>query len=339
MDTAKWNVRFENLKEPEITRDAVQVTESKIMDDGGVVGDINVKLTKPKDEISYKVDIANNGTIDAEVNVMTIADLSDEEKKLIDFGVYYQNGSKILKYDLLEPGDKKTIIIKIRYKDDITEFDLPSEPLEIKLSCQIDYVQSDSDYVIKPNGNLETTQSILAEGSQYNHASTFYNGTIKKETVESITFVSTLKVPKDARTTAWDASLNKDGSVVAWYTDLDGNGLYEVNIGGNGKVYAPENSSNLFRYFTKLNEINFNNTFITNDKIYKTTNMRNMFGRCSSLENLNIINADFSNVSVFSDMLDYTPTSINIYVKDEAAKTFIQARKSDANVIIGAPTA
>ena len=42
MDTAKWNVRFENLKEPEITRDAVQVTESKIMDDGGVVGDINV---------------------------------------------------------------------------------------------------------------------------------------------------------------------------------------------------------------------------------------------------------------------------------------------------------
>ena len=50
----------------------------------GTVENINVKLTKPKDEIKYVVDIVNKGTIDAEVNIMTISDLTEEEKIRIE---------------------------------------------------------------------------------------------------------------------------------------------------------------------------------------------------------------------------------------------------------------
>ena len=73
MDTATWDVHFENLSDAKITRDAIEISKPNISLDKGTVENINVKLTKPKDEIKYVVDIVNKGTIDAEVNIMTIS--------------------------------------------------------------------------------------------------------------------------------------------------------------------------------------------------------------------------------------------------------------------------
>ena len=120
MDTASWDVHFENLSDATIVSGAEEIGKPKISDDRGTVQDINVKLKNPKDEISYTVDIVNDGTIDAEVNVVTMSDMTEEEKKLIDFSVYYLNGTKINKYDLIEAGKDMTIKIVVKYKDDIT---------------------------------------------------------------------------------------------------------------------------------------------------------------------------------------------------------------------------
>ena len=50
MDTATWDVHFENLSEASITRDAIEISKPNISLDKGTVENINVKLTKPKDK-------------------------------------------------------------------------------------------------------------------------------------------------------------------------------------------------------------------------------------------------------------------------------------------------
>ena len=71
MDTASWSVYFDNLSSAKITRGAKEVGKPNISTiDNGILENINVKLSNPRDEISYTVDIVNDGTIDAEITMI-----------------------------------------------------------------------------------------------------------------------------------------------------------------------------------------------------------------------------------------------------------------------------
>ena len=135
MDTASWSVYFANLSNAKITRGAEEEGKPKISHDKGIVQDINVKLSNPKDEISYTVDIVNDGTIDAEITMIKDIELTDAQKKVFEFKVTYTDTGEILKDgDLLPKDTTKNITINIKFRDDITEFDLPTESQTINLS-------------------------------------------------------------------------------------------------------------------------------------------------------------------------------------------------------------
>lgn len=112
--------------------------------------------------------------------------------------------------------------------------------------------------------------------------------------IHAITFTNT-KVPSGV--TAIDVSEMRDGSVMAW---LDGNDLYVTTPSGK-TLYAPEDCSLLFSYFTATNfalrEIRFNN-FDTS----KSTTMTGMFSACSSLKSLDVSGFDTSLVADMSGM-------------------------------------
>lgn len=135
--------------------------------------------------------------------------------------------------------------------------------------------------------------SILARGTTDN---TFLNGQLLKKNVESITFKNTTTVPTDALG-SWDASYEKNGSVNAWYYDSDSNGLYEVYIGGNGKVYANANSRYLFYNFTNLKTLDL--TYLDTSSV---TNMEEMFSGCSNLTTINVSGFNTSKVVNMSGM-------------------------------------
>ena len=205
MDTATWDVRFENLREAKIVRDAIEVDEPKITDNGGVVENINVKLTKPKDEISYTVDIVNDGTIDAEITMIKDIELTDVQKKVFEFKVTYTDTGEVLKDgDLLPKKTTKNITINIKFKDDITEFDLPTESQTINLSYQITYTQYDggnSDLPVGPNtgGEVEIVGNpVLTPGEiTFDSSTAFFNGTLARNKVESIDFLNSNVVPSE----------------------------------------------------------------------------------------------------------------------------------------------
>ena len=55
----------------------------------------------------------------------------------------------------------------------------------------------------------------------------------------------------------FDVSLDKDGSVLAWY-DKNGGGMYDLVIASDGKIRLPESSAGLFAGYTNAISIEFN---------------------------------------------------------------------------------
>lgn len=67
---------------------------------------------------------------------------------------------------------------------------------------------------------------LMAETS----GSSLFLGGPNRDSIESVVFASTNVVPSGVLH-SWDVSEDQNGSVMAWYTDIDNNSLYEVTIG------------------------------------------------------------------------------------------------------------
>ena len=167
------------------------------------------------------------------------------------------------------------------------------------------------------------TETIATPAREYpqNFLAAFEDGTtvfglsdIGRFDIESITFLDTLK---DMPAGAWDASADKDGSVMAWMNGVD------VFVAGEGGVTATS-CKNLFSGYECVKSINFNDCFYTDiavsmDEMFNlnynlteldlsffntsnVTNMEGMFWSCYSLKNCDLTSFDTSNVTNMNAM-------------------------------------
>ncbi len=113
---------------------------------------------------------------------------------------------------------------------------------------------------------------ILMEGSSGDEKTNYLRTNIKKQDIESLTFSNSLSGHAVNGTDCWDVSRDQDGKVLAWVTDSDSNGKYEMTIGADGIVYVSSGRS-LFHYLTNLNLLSGMNNIDTSN----VTNMRSMF--------------------------------------------------------------
>ena len=271
LDAAKWGIKFQNLSEPSIVGEASDAKTTKIEKDVSI-NDIKVTLSKPGDSVTYTVDLVNDGDINAKIENIEKTNLTEEQQKYIKFTVKYKENDTELKIgDILSKKEVKPLVIKIEYRKDLESSDLPKSAQGINLSYKLDFVQTDDKAVTTKN-----LKSTIVNGTK--GSGTFLNGTITKDSVESISFLSNNEVPTNV-IGSWDASQEKDKTVMAWYIDNDKNGLYEVYIGGQGKVIAPENMSYFFDSFSKLQTLDLN--FLDTSNV---TNMTAMFQNCSLLK-------------------------------------------------------
>ena len=72
----------------------------------------------------------------------------------------------------------------------------------------------------------------------------FFGTDVMRKDIEELTFSSSDKVPEEA-VQSFDLSEKQNKSVMAWYTDEDKNGLYEMTIGQDKGVVANSNSAYL----------------------------------------------------------------------------------------------
>ena len=143
LDAASWGIKFENLSDGEITGDATINDRAVIADDLVTINNIDVSLSTPGDSVTYTVDLVNEGTINAEIYSIETPTLTEEQERYISFKVTYDNGEEVKQGDILNSGTTKNLTIKIEFKKDITEEDLPKEAQEISLSYGLTFIQTD----------------------------------------------------------------------------------------------------------------------------------------------------------------------------------------------------
>lgn len=154
---------------------------------------------------------------------------------------------------------------------------------------------------------------------------------VRRENISAITIVDSKA--SSAPTTAvdgimpWDASLNRDNSVIAWL-ESTGNGMYELNIGGYRGIQINEgsylfanypnctaiNNTNLidtrnavsmhsmFKDDTNLTTLNLANVNTSKFVTTQITDMHSMFENCTKLATINLTYFDTTNVTDMSSM-------------------------------------
>ena len=164
--------------------------------------------------------------------------------------------------------------------------------------------------------------------------STFLGSDKLRSEFESITTLDNIEAPKNI--SSWDVSEEKNNGIIAWYTDEDNNGKYELYLAQDGGVVANPDSSYLFMNFNNVKSMdlsNFDTSKVTNmeSMFYYTkidnlnlssfntsnvTNMTNMFYGSSNLTSLNLSNFDTSNVTNMSGMFRETFKLTNIDLRE-----------------------
>ena len=122
-------------------------------------------------------------------------------------------------------------------------YGLPSEQTRPTHSPTEDCLMAESVAVLTESGTVETysVEKVIKEPVRMY----FYGSDILREDIEFMTITDTTDVPDNALGTM-DISEKQNGSVVAWYTDEDNDGDYEMTIGQEGGVVMNEDASYLF---------------------------------------------------------------------------------------------
>ena len=141
MDTAKWDIHFENLSEVKLGGFATETVKPTLA--ATKIGDYAVTLTRPGDSATYTFDVVNDGTIDAKLGTYTKsapvftatsttaaeADVATVQGNLIYKLTYTDTGVEVAQDDILGQGETKNLTLHIEYDKDATT--LPSAKVEI----------------------------------------------------------------------------------------------------------------------------------------------------------------------------------------------------------------
>ncbi len=300
LDAAKWGIKFENLSEPvsigtATTTGTAKIEESKSAEITG----INVSLSTPGDKVTYTVDLVNEGDINAKIDKIEKTALTEEQQKYLTFKVTDKDYNEVQEGDILSSGETKKLIITVEFIKDLTKEDLPTNVSTITLSYKLNFVQTEDDII------PTKSKPIMMKS---NKSKAFWQSTYNNK-ISTVDVLTNKTVPSNV-VESWDVSENQDGSVLAWIiNDTENSGMYRLYIGGDGGVYAPNDSRYLFGTYYQIGHTVYSGSFrntktmnLINLDTSKVTNMSYMFLNCLSLTNLDLSSWNTSNVTDMSYM-------------------------------------
>ena len=134
-----WNIHFDNIN---VKPGSVAGGTSTIGEDSAVVN-FQVPLNTPGDFYEFTVDVVNSGSIDAKIGSIINTGLTPDQRKYLEYTAVYSNGTEIRENDRLNANSSATILIRVKYRNDIEESDLPTEDQTLDLTFNLNYVQAD----------------------------------------------------------------------------------------------------------------------------------------------------------------------------------------------------
>ena len=158
--TNTWNIHFENLN---VTTGSVTATTPASIQSNNTSITYTINLNRPKDFYEFTVDVKNDGTLPGKVSISSLSGLDSTSSKIIDYTIKYINGNSVNVGDILNPRLKKTIRVRVFYKDEIDPEDFPDDDLNLTLTYTLQYIQSEEEELVAGNilQNLSKSNSCI----------------------------------------------------------------------------------------------------------------------------------------------------------------------------------
>ena len=174
VSSANWDIHLDNvvLNSSSATTVAPTITDSK-------TATFSTTLSKPGDFYEFTIDVVNNGSIDAMIDSVTkTPELTDTQKKYLNYIVEYQNGESITTKQLVSKNSYVRLKVKVEFRKDLTASDLPTASETLDLAFTVNYTQADetgtnvTDNGVKKvldiiSGDLNTVGSEVAIGDEH----------------------------------------------------------------------------------------------------------------------------------------------------------------------------
>jgi len=320
---AYWQLTHKQTGNNELTAGCFEVTFEETGSDIVLTNTFPIIDEEGLQQVPYKFKIKNTCTIAAQYNITlnsfgTTNVMADSSIKYA-FGLSNKNKSTYDKKILTTAQENidtsnidlndliKSYIIESGYLrvGEEKEFSLYLWMDELADNDQMSKIFSAKIYVTSVATNnlpmvylMETPEDVIDEkGGVY---AKFLGSSLKKDLIESITFVDSKTIPASA-IASWDVSYDNSKEIMAWYTDTDSNGLYEVYVGQDGGVIANPNSAHLLSNLKAVTSLSLDNLDTS-----KVTNMSKFFYNSTIISNLNISSLNTANVIDMSYMFHNT---------------------------------
>ena len=157
--SSNWDVHFSN---PKVTNGSATTTVPSIITSSTV--EFSTTLNMPGDFYEFTVDVVNAGSIDAMIeNVVKTPELTTEQAKFLKYEVSYQNGESITTKQLLAKDTTMPIKVRVEYRKDLSNTDLPTSQVVLDLALTLEYIQSDgTGTTVKDNGVQKKIINIIS---------------------------------------------------------------------------------------------------------------------------------------------------------------------------------
>ena len=162
VSAADWDIYLNN---PRVTNGSATTNVPEIKTSSTL--EFSTTLNMPGDFYEFVVDVVNSGDIDAMIeNVVKTPDLTEEQAKFLKYEVSYQNGESITTKQLLAKDTTMPIKVRVEYRKDLSDTDLPTEQVVLDFALTLEYVQSDgSGSSVNNNGVMKVVNVVSGDGS------------------------------------------------------------------------------------------------------------------------------------------------------------------------------
>ena len=231
VSAADWDIYLNN---PRVTNGSA-TTDVPVIKTSSTL-EFETTLNMPGDFYEFVVDVVNAGDIDAMIeNVVKTPELTAEQAKFLKYEVFYQNGESITTKQLLAKDTTMPIKVRVEYRKDLSNSDLPTGQVVLDLSLTLEYVQSDGTgsnvnnngaLPISANGSLDAIGTIVTIGNQQFYTIGTEDNNVKLLSMMNITLEDNPVQSETAGTTSFS-------TVNYWqsnYNNYPIDGGYETDI-------------------------------------------------------------------------------------------------------------